>query len=219
MDFESLLMERYSCRAFRPEPLADEVLDRIFELAQRAPSWCNTQPWHVHLLSGEALSTFVQALGAHVLSAPQGADLGVPVYEEVYAERRREAGYGLYSALGIDRSDHEGRSLQMLKNFSFFGAPHAAAITTDRSLGTYGAVDCGGYISTLMLAAASVGIGVIAQGAIALYSDFVRRFLDLSDERLVVCGIALGLADESDPANTFRTSRSDLAGVVTRMTS
>lgn len=217
MDFETMLEERYSCRAFRPEPVADQILDGIFALAQRAPSWCNTQPWHVHLLGGEALSTFAQGLGEHVLTAEQRADLGVPSYEGVHAERRREAGYGLYSALGIDRSDREGRARQMLKNFSFFGAPHAAVVTTDRSLGAYGAVDCGGYVTTLMLAAQSMGMGVIAQGAIAMYSDFVREFLDLSDDRMVVCGIALGFPDEVDPVNAFRTSRSDVSAVVTRV--
>lgn len=217
--FEQLLATRYSCRAFRDEPVPDEVVDRLFTLAQRTPSWCNTQPWQVHLLSGEALTRFGKELGEHAMTSPQDADLGLPAYEGVHAERRRESGYGLYSALGIEREDRTGRALQMLKNFSFFGAPHSAVITTDRALGAYGAVDCGGYVTTLMLGAQALGLGVIAQGAIAMYSDFVHSWLDLPEDRMVVCAVSFGHADGSDPVNSFRTSRAALDTVVHRLDS
>lgn len=216
---DQLLADRYSCRAFLPDPVPEDVVDRLFAMAQRTPSWCNTQPWQVHLLGGEALARFGKGIGERVLSGEQVADLGLPSYEGVHAERRRESGYGLYSALGIEREDRPARGLQMFKNFSFFGAPHTAVVTTDRALGTYGVLDCGGYVNTLMLAAQSLGLGVIAQGAIAMYSDYVRDFLDLPEDRLVVCAVSFGHADESDPVNAFRTSRADLEGVVHRIDS
>src|SRR5690606_15577906 len=147
--FETLMSERYSCRAFLEAPVPAPLIDRLFTVAQRTPSWCNTQPWQVHLLGGDAIARFGQELGEHVLAQEPRADLGLPDYEGVHAERRRESGYDLYSAIGIERSDYEARGLQMLKNFSFFGAPHSAIITSDRALGAYGAVDCGGYVATL----------------------------------------------------------------------
>lgn len=213
---ESLLAERYSCRAFLPDPVPDEIIDRLFTAAQRTASWCNTQPWQVHLLGGEAISRFSEELTEHVLTHDQSADHGLPEYEDTYLERRRESGFGLYSALGIERSDREARGLQMLKNFSFFGAPHSAIITTDRALGTYGAIDCGGYVSTLLLTAQALGLGSIAQAAIAMYSDFVRDWLDLTDDRLVVCAVSVGYADPDHPANAFRTTRADIPSVVHR---
>ena len=82
----------------------------------------------------------------------------------------------------------------MMRNFSFFGAPHVAVISCDRDLGTYGAVDCGGYVGTRLLAAQSLGLGAIAQGAVAMHSDFVRSWLGLSDDRLIVCAVSLGYA-------------------------
>jgi nitroreductase len=215
--FETMLAERFSCRAFRPDPVPDATVTRLFAMAQRTPSWCNTQPWHVSLLEGEAISRFGKELTEHVLAHQENADLGLPEYQGVHLERRRESGYGLYSALGIAREDRESRSLQMLKNFSFFGAPHSAIITTDRALGTYGAVDCGGYVNTLMLGAHAVGLGVIAQGAIAMYSDFVHSWLDLPEDRLVVCAVSFGYADEDDPVNDFRTARAELDSVLTRV--
>lgn len=214
---EALLAERHSCRAFLPTPVPDEVVDRLFAAAQQTASWCNTQPWQVHLLGGEALARFSHALTEHVLSHEQTPDLDLPEYEGASLERRRESGFGLYSALGIDRTDRAARGAQMLENFRFFGAPHTAIITTDRALGTYGAVDCGGYVSTLLLTAQALGLGSIAQAAIAMYSDFVREWLDLPEDRLVVCAVTFGYADPEHPANAFRTTRADLSSVVHRI--
>lgn len=219
MTFDELMSQRWSCRAYDPEPVPDEVLDRVLVTAQRTASWCNTQPWQVHLLSGDAAEWLGKELSAHVLSGGAGvADLPVPErYSGVYDARRREAGYGLYESLGIERSDFAARTEQMLKNFSFFGAPHVLIITTDREQGTYGAIDCGGYVANLMNAALEQGLGSIAQGAIAMHSGKVRELLDIPDDRAVVCAVALGRPDERHPVNSFRTSRAELDGVVVRV--
>ncbi|WP_237111725.1 nitroreductase [Nocardioides sp. WS12] len=215
MDLPGLLAARYSCRAFKRELVADETLDELFGLAQRTPSWCNVQPWHVHLTSGPATARFAQALSEHVSTSEPKSDIERPtVYSEVYQKRRRETGHQLYGALGIDRADAEGRRHQMLQNFTFFGAPHVAVITSDRDQGPYGAVDCGGYVNTLLLAAQHLGLGAVAQGAIAAYSDFVRTWLDIPDDQVVVCAVSFGYADEQHPVNGFRTDRAEAGGVV-----
>lgn len=218
MSFEDLMARRWSCREFVPDPLDEDLLERLFDTARRTASWCNTQAWQVHLLSGDATEWFGKELLAHVLSgAPGVADLPIPTeYTGVYADRRREAGYALYASLGIERSDRAGRGEQMLKNFTFFGAPHVAIITTDREQGTYGAIDCGGFVANLMNAALDLGIGSIAQGAIAMHSDKVRELLQLPDDRLVVCAVSFGRPAEH-PVNQFRTSRAGLADMVTRV--
>jgi nitroreductase len=214
---ERILDDRYSCRAFRPEPVPEETVERILRMAQRTASWCNSQAWQVDLVSGPATAAFGKALTDWVLSHDMGSDLPAPErYDGVYGDRRRASGYGLYTALGIERSDHDARMRQMLENYRFFGAPHVAVITSDAGLGTYGAVDCGGYVATFLAAAASLGVATCAQAAIALYSDGVREHLGLADDRLVVCGIAFGYADSEHPANAFRTERADLTDVVRR---
>lgn len=210
-----ILDDRYSCRAFRPEPVPEETIERILRMAQRTASWCNSQAWQVDLVSGPATAAFGKALTDHVMTNDMRSDLPAPErYEGVYGDRRRASGYGLYSALGIERTDHDARMRQMLENYRFFGAPHVAVITSDAGLGTYGAVDCGGYVATFLAAATSLGVATCAQAAIALYSDGVRRHLGLPDDRLVVCGIAFGYADEEHPANSFRTDRVELTDVV-----
>ncbi len=212
---ERILTERYSCRAFRPDPVPRDLLDRIFALAQRTPSWCNSQPWQVILTSGEATERFRTALYAAASTGQGRADLpGPQEYRGVYRTRRREAGYALYRSLGIEREDHEGRRRQLLENYRFFGASHVAVITSDRSLGPYGAVDCGAYVSTLLMAAQSLGVSAVPQAAPAMHADTVRAHLGIPEDRVIVCVVSLGYAEERHPANAFRTGREEPDNVV-----
>lgn len=206
----SLLTKRSSCRAFRTEAVPDEVMTRLFAMAQRTPSWCNVQPWRVTVTTGAATRRFAAALSRDV---PNGSrpDHEFPVYEDVYADRRRVVGYGLYSSLGIEREDREARSRQAMLNYSFFGAPHTAVIATPKRLGVYGAIDCGAYVSTLLLAAESLGLAAIAQGSLATQSPFVRSYFDLPDDLDILCGVSFGYADVEHRANSYRAPRAALA--------
>jgi nitroreductase len=219
MNFDELMANRWSCREYLPEPLGEDLLTHLFTTAQRTASWCNTQSWQVHLLSGDATEWLGKELLAQVVSGAAGSsDLPIPeTYSGVYAERRREAGFSLYASLGIERSDFQARTDQMLKNFTFFGAPHVAIVTTDREHGTYGAIDAGGYVANLMNAALDLGIGSIAQGAIAMHADKIRTLLDLPEDRVVVCAVSFGRPAADHPVNQFRTSRADLEDLVVRV--
>ena len=210
---ENLLEERYSCRGFLPDPVPLETQRRMFELAQRTASWCNSQAWQVHVPSDTA--GFAKVLTERVLTGSEVPDIAGPArYEGVYLERRRACGFQLYDAVGVTREDGEGRLRQMLENFRFFGAPHVAVISTPSALGTYGAVDCGGYVSTLMLAAQSLGLASIAQAAVAMYADVVHEHLDIPEDRAIVCAVSYGFADPAHPANRFRTARERIDEVV-----
>jgi nitroreductase len=212
---ERILKGRYSCRAFRSEQVPRQLIERMFILAQRSPSWCNSQAWQVILTSGEATERFRAELYAAASTRPSRSDIPEPeAYHGVYQTRRREAGYGLYNSLRIERKDYTARSRQMLENFRFFGAPHVAVITSNRSLGPYGYIDCGGYVSTLLAAAESLGISAVPQAAIAMQSDTVRAHFQIPDDRVIVCGVSFGYGDEEHPANSFRTSREELVNVI-----
>jgi len=183
----------------------------MLALAGRTASWCNTQPWKTYVTGRAATRRLAAALSEAARTGVRSPDLPWPSsYAGVYRTRRQEAGYGLYEAVGVRRDDREARARQALLNFEFFGAPHTAVITSDRELGTYGAVDCGGYVANLLLAATSLGIATVAQAAIASVSAVVRAELGLPEDRVVVCAVSFGYADESDPINGFRTTRASL---------
>lgn len=214
--FRSLLEERWSCRAFLPHPVPGATMREMFDTAQRTASWCNTQPWHVYVASESSARELSALLVDAVQTGKEKSDLPPPAqYLGVYLERRREAGFALYDSLAIDKSDRDGRARQMLRNFEFFDAPHVAVITTDREQGVYGAVDCGGYVSNLLNAAASLGIATIPQAAIAMHADVVRDFFTIPQDRQVVCAVSFGYADPEHPVNQFRTTRAAIEDTVT----
>jgi nitroreductase len=148
-----------------------ETIAQILSMAQRTASWCNSQPWQVTITSGAATNRFRKAFHSLVIEkkGERGAtDLEFPRdYTGIYLDRKRECGFQLYESVGIKRGDREASRVQALRNFTFFDAPHVAVITTEDDLGTYGAIDCGAYVSNFALAARSLGIATIAQAALA----------------------------------------------------
>jgi len=214
---EELLNARYSVRAFLPKPVPREIIDRMLTAAQRTASWCNSQPWQVLIASGEAKERFRKEIHAAAISgAEQGHDFTPPrEYLGVYLDRRRESGFQLYNTLGIPKGDKLAYAKQALENYNFFGAPHVAIIHTDEPLGIYGAIDCGAYVGNFMLAAQALGLGTIAQAALARHSSLIRRHFNLPDDRRIVCGISFGYADHGDLVNSYRTSRATLADTAT----
>lgn len=200
---------RFTCRAYRPDPVGDEVMESIVDIAKRTPSWCNVQPWHLVVTSRETTDKFRTALMEHAAQAT-GIESDLPFPEEyrgAHAERRRQVGYALYEALGIGRSDFERRASQSFENFRMFGAPHVAIVTAPADLGPYAAVDCGAFVTSFLLVAHAHGVATTPQAALARHARFIRSYFGIGEDRHMVCGIAFGYADADHPVNRFRTTR------------
>lgn len=213
-DFHALLDARFSCRGYLPDPVPRGTVDAMLALAQRTPSWCNSQPWQIAITGAAATQRLRDALQQPEATEDTSHDIAPPqAYEGRFRDRRRECGYQLYGSVGIAHGDRATSAAQAAENFRFFGAPHFALVTTEAVLGTYGVLDCGAYVNNFMLAARSFGVASIAQGALAARSKFLRRWFALPPERLVLCGISFGYEDAAHPANGFRTTRAPLAEV------
>ena len=217
MDFEQAIKTRYSCRKFLDREVPRATIEKILEISQHTASWNNVQPWRVLIASGDAARKFSEALVAHIESGGQpNPDFAFPSgYQGVEKERRLACGLQLYKAMKITREDEAGKRNQFLENFRLFGAQHIALITAPDYLGFYAALDCGLYVNSFMLAAKSLGIDTIAQAAIAHYSDFVREYFGIGEDRKLVCGVSFGFEDKSHPINQYRTERAKLDEVVT----
>lgn len=213
-----LFERRFSCRAFLSEPVPRPLLERMLKLAQMTPSWANTQPWEVTITSGAATDRLRQALLADFDSpeplAP--ADLAFPeTYSGLRLDRRREVGWQLYESNGIAKGDREASARQARENERLFGAPHALLIHTKREMGTYGAIDCGIYLASLMMAAEALGLGMIAQAALAQHCGVIRELFDIADDTVFVVGGSIGFPDLANPVNCFRSRRAPLGETVT----
>ena len=212
MNMSDLLYQRHSCRAFLDKPVPTETLEQIFELAQRAPSNCNVQPWQTLVVSGEQKDALSQALvNAVMQQQPPNPDFNWAIaYQNEHRERQFGSANALYGALGIAREDKRARQMAMLRNWQFFDAPHVAIFTMDKYLDIMGAVDMGIYAQNLSLIMQEHGVSNCMQGALGQFPDPIREMFALPDARGVLFGMSFGYADPDAPANQARTTREDL---------
>jgi len=212
---EAVLHRRHSCRAFRPDPVPQADIERIVTAAARVPSWCNAQPWQVLVTRGPETERFRAALLETAMSAEPQPDMPWPEsYPDAYGARRRECGFQLYDAVGIARADKPGRAAQTMRNYALFDAPHVAIIHAPKVLGPYGAMDTGGFVTAFTLAATALGIASIPQAAVAAFAPMIHAHFDIPEDRMILCAISFGYADEDHPANSFRTRRAPLSEVL-----
>ncbi|MBV9842725.1 MAG: nitroreductase [Sphingomonadaceae bacterium] len=206
---DALLHERRSVRGFHPDPVPQEILERVFAMAQQAPSNCNVQPWVVHVVSGDSAERMRTALHERAASEREVAP-DFPLtggYPGAYRTRQIDAAKALFAATGVARDDIPARKESFLRNFRFFDAPHAAFILMPDWAGYREAADCGMYAQSLMLALTAHGLASCAQGALSHHADIVKRELGVGDEMRVLFGLAFGYEDVDHPANTARTTR------------
>ncbi|MGH1493477.1 MAG: nitroreductase [Acidimicrobiales bacterium] len=207
------VQSRYSVRGYRPDPVPDEVIREVFDVARFAQSGTNNQPWHVAVVSGAACDDLRKRLCARFDAGDAGerdfAAAADPLPDALMA-RRRACGFSYYATMGVERSDREGRAAIARKNFELFDAPHAAFFSMHRTLGITGAVDMGILLQTVTLLMLDRGIGSIAQGALANYPDTVREVAKLPEENGIVFGMSFGYEDPDALINTVRMPRESL---------
>lgn len=216
MTLTDILNNRYSVRAFKSDPVPEATLKEVFQLAQRAPSNCNVQPWQTCVVSGAKKDELKKILVGTVMKQQTPApDFNWKVaYEGVHRERQFGSANALYSAMGIAREDKMKRNMAMLRNWAFFDAPHVAFFTMDTYLDIMGAVDIGIYAQTLTLLLKERGIDSCMQGALGQFPQPLHEFLRLPEGRGVLFGMSFGYADETAAANKTRTERAELSEAV-----
>jgi len=204
---------RRSVRGFLDKEVPQDVLNRIFEIAQKTPSNCNVQPWKVYVASGELKDKLKRKMVGNVTSGVE-ANPDYPyrsTFENEYRKRQVECAVALYSSMEIGRDDKEGRMRASLRNFEFFDAPYVAFIGMDPAFGTTVAVDVGMWAQTLMLTMVSFGLHSCPMGTMRNYPDLIREAFSVEDGTKILFGISFGYEDESMPANKTRTIREDIS--------
>lgn len=217
---DAAITSRRSIRAFLDKPVAREDLERILEVAARAPSGTNTQPWKVYVLTGQARQDLSDAILA-VHTDPEQARQHTEEYAyyprewvSPFIDRRRKVGWDLYSLLGLTRDNKAGMAAQHARNFAFFDAPVGLIFTIDRIMEQGSWLDYGMFLQNVMVAARGRGLDTCPQAAFTQYHRIIAAQLGLPANETVVCGMALGWADPGKIENSLITEREPLAGFV-----
>lgn len=210
---EEAIVGRQSVRGYlEDKPVPRELITKLLEIAGRAPSGSNIQPWKVWVISGAKKEALSNALLERHLSGDAGKREYnyYPVeWREPYIGRRRECGWGLYSTLGIEKGDKDKMLRQHGRNYEFFGAPVGLFFTLDRDMELGSWLDTGMFIQSVMLAARGLGLETCPQAAFCNFFDTVTEHVGIPDNQQLVCGMALGFPDHNAVINTFRTTRID----------
>ena len=224
MDIVEAINQRKSIRAFKSDPVPKEILREIMEVALRAPSWGNTQPWAFVIATGKKLEEIRQAFVEKAAAAEEDhPDIPRPrEFPQPYDARYRALGRKVLELKGISREDKEKRKRWVLQGLRLFEAPCAIYIYIDRSfyqqgdrLNIWPVFDCGLVAENIMLLATKHGLGTIAQIQAVVYPDVLRKVLGIPDSKVIVLGIAVGYPDWDDPVNQFRSEREPLDNVST----
>ena len=217
MDVITAIRERRSVRAFTQQAVPESLITTLLEAARWAPSGKNTQPWRVVVLRDQTIARLSAAIIADMEAGnPENPDyLYYPKEQfDPYTARGKACGLALYGALHIEKDDFKGRKEQWYNNFHFFGAPVGFIFLIDRRLGIGSWLDMGLFLENVMLAARGLGLETCPQASLAERPNIIRSICGINPNWHVVCGMAVGYADWSDPVNQYRTAREPLENFV-----
>jgi nitroreductase len=217
---DAAITSRRSIRAFLPTPLAREDVEAILQVAARAPSGTNTQPWKAYVLTGEAKQRLCERIVATYKDPEQNSQHSEEYayypreWKSPYIDRRRKVGWDLYALLGLTRDNKAGMAAQHARNFTFFDAPVGMIFTIDRIMEQGSWLDYGMFLQNIMVAARGRGLDTCPQAAFTQFHRLIAEELGLPDDEMVVCGMALGVADPSKIENSLISEREPLANFV-----
>jgi len=205
METLEAIKTRRSTRSFRPDPIPGDVMKKLLQVVSNSPSYTNTQPWEVVVVSGQKRNELAEKLlNLATAKAPTCADLPIPKgWPAAMDERAREHGARRLSTLGLARDDAEGREKLRLMNFEFYGAPCAVFLFMDGSLGEWSIFDMGLFAENLILAAHSLGVASCLQASVTNYAPEIKKFLGVAESKKLVICIALGYPNEKAVLNAY----------------
>lgn len=210
-DLDQLIKDRHSTRLFLSTPVPRPLVLEALSLAQHAPSNSNIQPWRTTFVGGLALDRLKDSL----LAVAKAGAPNIPPLPATFRHHRSALGRQLYGVgMGIAHDDKEGRAAAVLRNFDFFGAPLAAIISMPQALGPPDALSVGLWLQTLLLALTERGLGTCVEVSVAGYPEILRKELGISPDLLILCGLAIGYADDSFPANLLDVGRDPIVNNV-----
>ena len=213
--FLNIVASRRSMRAFKPDPVPRAVIEAVMGGAQQAPSNCNTQPWFVHVVTGDTLEQLRATLPTQFAAGEMALDFPYDgQYDGVYKERQYASATALYDALGISRDEKAARNNWFMRNFTFFDAPAVAFFTLPSQFGLREACDLGMYAQTVMLGLVAHGLGSCPQTSLGFMANVIRPALGLGDHEKLMFGLSFGYPTET-PVNQVQTERAALHDVVT----
>jgi nitroreductase len=208
MDVVEAIRERKSVRAFKPDPISQEMLRQMVEQALRAPSWANTQPWEFAIVSGKPLEEIKKRFLERGEQEPKSEVARPYEFPEPYLSRIQALAPKGWTPT------KENMDIRRIQNYKNYGAPAMIYLLVDRTMfyqskgiNVWSLYDCGSVVQNIMLLATNYRLGTVAQAQSVVYPDIIRKVLGIPESKLIALGIAIGYPDWDNPVNQTRTQR------------
>lgn len=208
---QDIVFKRKSVRAFLDKPVSVKLLKDLLCAASRSPSGGNLQPWRIFVLNEDGMKKFLNFQLEWEGKIAPAYNIYPPNLKEPYRTSRYKVGEQMYELLGIARDDKESRTLQVLENFNFFGAPAALFCFLDKDMGPPQWSDCGMFLQTFMLLATEKGLDTCSQEAWSMKEQCIKEFFNIPQNLGIFCGMAIGYGDPSAPINKLQTEREPIS--------
>jgi len=211
MEYDDVVLGRRSIRGFKPDPVPKDLIRSVIEVAMRAPSSLNTQPWNFYVVAGEPLNRIRRGnTERNLAGVPDSREFrSVGAYQGPHRERQIEIAKQLFAVMGIERDNKQKRQDWVLRGFRQFDAPVSIVVTYDRSLlgNDIAPFDCGAITNALVNAAWSRGLGCVINSQGIMQSPVVREHAQISDDQVIMICVAMGFPDDTFPANAVVSRR------------
>lgn len=217
MNLSDAIKQRRSVRAYKKQAVDAALIERIFLQAQDSPSNCNTQPWHVVVVSGDARDSIEKAMVSDIMAGKAPTPHFTPGDQGLKDEHRKRqiaCAISLYDSVDVKYEEKDKRQELMLRNWQFFGAPHAAFFSMPKTMSEINAVDMGIYLQTIMLLMTEHGLASCPQGALAMYTEAVHEMANIPENHAIMFGLSFGYAEDDAPINQFEVGREELNSCV-----
>ena len=214
MNVSDAIKQRRSVRAYQDKPVAPELLEKIFLQAQDSASNCNTQPWHVVVVSGDSRDKIEKAMMTEIMGGVAPTPHFTPGdhgLNNEYRTRQVACAVSLYGAMDIKKEDKQKRQELMVRNWQFFGAPHAAFFSMPKTMSEINAVDMGIYLQSIMLLLTENGLASCPQGALAMYTSAIHEMANIPEGNAIMFGLSFGYAEQDAIINGFDVGREELS--------
>ena len=225
MNVTQAIQQRMSSREYLSQPVPLATVQEILQIALRSPTGGNTQPWHMYVVAGDAKKSLSSSVEKAMSNGSlEGVKQDFAVYPDAkstppapaaFLDRRRKLGFEMYNLMGVNRKDKAGRAKAMARNFDFFGAPVGIIVTVEKACDSNGWGHVGTLLQSICLLAEERNLGTCLQEAWGNLGDAVYKELNIPDNEIVWCGVALGYPDKTKLVNTLRSERESLETVAT----
>ena len=206
LSFSEIMKQRHSIRHFLSMPIPKETLKKILEISLLTPSWGNSQPLTLYVVSGNTLENIKKEWITKNKEGIKGKSDIEAGHRTNFSERCQKCMNEVMNLIGEVLNYPDAKSLWDA-NTILFDAPNFVYITIPKKWTLYNFLDSGAIEMTVMAADKEYEIDSVSTYQAIKYPNILRKNMKIPDDEDIVIGIALGYKDYENNLNKIHAKK------------